>query len=188
MVAVGTAREILKESDIKNKLRECFKQCANGRTQLRKCVNDAMNAGLTKQNILTLVNEMSTGYLYDEASLCAIVAIGQALKRKENHVKSKLVSVSNNKRQEIENKLKNCFKKCGLARKQLRKCIVNALDEGLSKEEVLAISDDIVGGFGKNEVSLCAIIAVNQVLLYEESLRAKPIDVVKERELEREDT
>ena len=188
MIEAGTAREILKESDIKNKLRACFKQCAIGRSQLRKCVNNAMDAGLTKQNVLTLVNKMSTGYLYDEASLCAIVAIGQALKRKENHVKSKLISISNNQRQEIENKLKNCFKKCGLARKQLRKCIVNALDEGLSKEEVLAISDDIVGGFGKNEVSLCAIIAVNQVILYEESSRAKPIDIIKEREIEREDT
>jgi len=188
-MAVGkSAREILKESDIKNKLKECFKKCAIGRAQLRKCVNNAMDAGLTKEKVLTIVNKMSTGSLYDEASLCAIVAIGQTLKRKEYHEKSKLISISTKQRKEIENKLRNCFKKCGFARTQLRKCIVNALDAGLTKEEVLAISDNIVGGFGKDEVSLCAIIAVNQVLSYEESARAKPLDIVKERELEREDT
>ena len=188
MVVVQSAREILKENDIKNKLEQCFRKCAAGRMQLRICVDRAMDKGLTKENILAIVHELSTGTLHDEASLCAIVAIGQALKRKENHSKSKLVSISNKQREEIENKLRNCFKKCGLARRQLRKCIVNALNTGLTKEELLAISDNIVGGFGKDEVSLCAIIAVNQVLLYEESVRAKPIDIVKERELEREDT
>ena len=88
------------------------------------------------------------------------------------------------KESEIKNRLKECFEKCGLARRQLRKCIVNALDAGLTKEEVLAISDDIVGGFGKNEVSLCAIVAVNQVLKYEENVRAKPLDIL---DMERED-
>jgi len=188
MIIDQSAREILKEDKIKNRLHECFKKCAAGRIQLRKCVDNAMDAGLTKQNVLGLVDELSTGALYDEASLCSIVAIGQALKRKEDPEKSKLISLSNEQRKEIEHKLKNCFKKCGFARRQLRKCIVNALDAGLTKEEVLGMSDDIVGGFGKNEVSLCAIIAVNQVLAYEESVRSKPIDIVKEREMEREDT
>ena len=188
MAVVQSAREILKESEIKNRLEECFKKCASARMQLRICVDKAMDTGLTKENVLAIVHELSTGALHDEASLCAIVAIGQALKRKENHSKSKLVSISNRQREKIDNKLRNCFKKCGLARQQLRECIVNALNAGLNKEEVLAISDNIVGGFGKDEVSLCAIIAVNQVLIYEESARTKPIDIVKERELEREDT
>ena len=47
MVNTKTAREILKESEIENKIKECFKQCAAGRQQLRKCVVDAMNVGLT---------------------------------------------------------------------------------------------------------------------------------------------
>ena len=188
MVVVQSAREILKESAIKNKLEECFRKCAAARMQLRICVDNAMDAGLIKENVLAIVHELSTNTLYDEASLCAIVAIGQALKRKDDERKSKLISLSNTQRKEIDNKLRNCFKKCGLARRQLRKCILNALDAGLTKDEVLAISDTIVGGFGKDEVSLCAIIAVNQVLSYEENARAKPIDIVKERELERDDT
>jgi len=188
MISSQSSREILKNSEIKNKLKECFKKCALGRIQLRKCVVNAMNVGLTKENVLAIVDNMATGGVYDEASLCSIVAIGQALRYEEKHGKTKSALITDEKRKEIENKLRGCFKKCGLARRQLRKCIVNALDVGLSKEEVLAVSDDIVGGFGKDEVSLCAIIAVNQVLQYEESARAKPIDIVKERELEREDT
>ena len=188
MIDIQSPREILKKSEIKIKLKECFKKCALGRVQLRKCVVNAMNAGLTKDNVLTVVHKMTTGSLFDEASLCAVVAIGQVLRYEERHEKSKSTSIKDEKKKEIESKLSGCFKKCGLARRQLRKCIVNALDIGLTKEEVLAISDDIVGGFGKDEVSLCAIIAVNQVLQYEESVRAKPIDIVKERELEREDT
>ncbi len=58
---------------------------------------------------------------------------------------------------------------------------------GFAKEELLAITDDIVGGLGKNEVSVCAIVAVDQVLRYETSHRAKPIDIIKERSLERGD-
>ena len=44
---------------------------------------------------------------------------------------------------------------------------------GLAKEEVLAITDDIVGGFGKNQVSVCAIVAVDEVLKYEEINKLK---------------
>jgi len=188
MINIQSSREVLKISGIKNKLKECFQKCAQGRIQLRKCVVNAMTAGLTKENVLEIVNNMSTGPLYDEASLCSIIAIGQALRYEEKHEKTKSTLIKAEERQEIENKLRGCFKKCSLAKRQLRKCIVNALDAGLTKEEVLAISDDIVGGFGQEEVSLCAIIAVNEVLHYEESARAKPIDIVKERELEREDT
>lgn len=187
MINTTSAREILKESDTKNKLKDCFKKCALGRTQLRKCVINAMDAGLSKENILTISNELATGFLHDEASLCAIVAIGQALRYEEKHGKSESILILDKDREKIENKLRGCFKKCSLAKRKLRKCIVNALNAGLTQEEVLAISDDIVGGFGKDEVSLCAIIAVSQALIYEESIRAKPIDIVKERSLERGD-
>jgi len=188
MINKYSSREILKNSEIKNRLTECFKKCAIGRHQLRRCVVNAMDAGLTKENILGIVNKMATGVMYDEASLCAIVAIGQALRYEEKHSKTKSLLITEKDRDIIENKLKDCFKKCGLARRQLRKCIVNALDAGLNKEEVLALSDDIVGGFGKDGVSLCAIVAVNQVLEYEESIRIKPLDILKERDIERDDT
>lgn len=188
MISKKSAREILNKSEINNKLKECFKKCALGRQQLRKCVANAMDAGLTKENVLAFINEMVTGFEQNEASLCAIIAIGQALRYEEKHGKSKPILIADKKREELENKLRDCFNKCRLAKRQLGKCLVNALDAGLTKEEILAISDDIVGGFGKNEVSLCAIVAVHQVLRYEESARARPIDIVKERELEREDT
>ena len=187
MISKKSTKEILNDSDVKNKLKDCFKKCAFGRIQLRKCVVNAMNAGLSKENILNVSKDLTTGFLHDEASLCAIVAIGQALKFEEEHGKSKPILINDKDREFIENKLRECFKKCALAKRQLRKCIVNALDAGLTKEEVLAVSDDIVGGFGKEEVSLCAIIAVSQVLIYEESIRTKPIDIVKERSLERGD-
>ena len=184
MIKTISAREILHDTEIENKLKECFKNCANGRIRLRKCVVNAMNAGLTKEHVLSIVNDMATGIGQDEASLCAVVAIGQALRYEEKlqPVKSSILT----NKGEIENRLRDCFKKCGLARKQLRKCVINALNAGLTKEEVLAISDEIVGGFGRNEVSVCAIIAVDQVLRYEENVRAKPLDIVKERKLERE--
>lgn len=187
MISKKSAKEILNDSDVKNKLKNCFKKCALGRIQLRKCVENAMNAGLSKENILAICKDMTNGFLQNEASLCAIVAIGQALKYEEEHGKLKPILITDKNREIIENNLRGCFKKCGLAKRQLRKCIVNALDAGLTKEEVLAVSDDIVGGFGKDEVSLCAIIAVSQVLIYEESIRAQPIDIVKEKSLERGD-
>jgi len=177
----------MKKEEIRNKLKECFLKCALGRRQLRKCVVNGMNAGLTKQDVLDISDEMADGSLQDEAPLCSITAIGQAIKFEEEHKKAKQIILTADKKEELKNKLKQCFKKCGLARKQLRKCVVNALNAGLTKEEVLAITDDLVGGLGKNEVSVCAVVAVDQVLRYEESHRAKPIDIVKERKLERGD-
>ena len=185
MVSTKSARELLRDGEIKNKLKECFKKCALGRIQLRKCVVNAMNTGLSKENVLTIINGMATGVGQDEASLCAVVAIGQALRYEEKHGKIKPIPIKN--KEEIENKLRGCFKKCGLARRQLRKCVVNALNTGLTKEEILAIFDDIVDGLGKNEVSICAIVAVDQVLRYEETSRKEPIDVIAERRLEQGD-
>ena len=71
-------------------------------------------------------------------------------------------------KKEIENKLEKCFKRCAAGRAQLRKCVVNAMDAGLTKEELLGITDDIVGSFGMDQVSVCTIIAVDEVLKYEE--------------------
>ena len=162
------AKKEINKTEIKNKLEVCFKKCAMGRSQLRKCVNNAMNRGVSKEEILSIANELSTGDMKDEASLCSITAIGQALRFEEDHKKVKPVSLSSKGKEDLKNKLKQCFKKCGLARKQLRKCVVNALNAGLTKEDVLAMTDDLVGGLGKNEVSVCAIVAVDQVLRYEE--------------------
>jgi hypothetical protein len=183
MIGKKNAREILNESKLRSKLEECFKKCADGRMQLRNCVVNAMDSGLNKEDVLTIINDMATGGLFDEASMCSIVAIGQALRYEEKEAKNEADLKEAKSQLTIEKTLRDCYKKCSQARGHLRECIVDALDAGLNKDEVLAISDDIVGGFGKDEVSLCAIIAVNQVLQYEESARAKPIDIIKERNL-----
>jgi len=187
MVSTKSAREILKESKIKNKFKECFKKCSLGRIQLRKCVDNAMNAALTKEEILAIANEIPHGVKKEDASLCSIIAVGQILRYEKKHEKTKTSSLDENTRENIKKKLRGCFKKCGLAKKQLRTCVVNAIDAGLTTDEILALTDDIVGGLGEKQVSLCAIVAVEQVLRFEENIRAKPIDIVKERRLERGD-
>jgi len=163
------------KKEIRGRLKECFKKCASGRTQLRNCVIDIMDADLTKHDVLDVAGEMATGKWKDEAYLCAVTAIGQALRYEEKHKKTRQVSIEEETKERMKNKLKQCFKKCSHARRQLRRCVVNALNAGLTREEILAITDDIVGGFGKDEVSVCAIIAVEQVLIHNETEKLKKI-------------
>lgn len=167
----------MKLEEIKIKIEECFKKCAQGRYQLRKCVMNGMKKGLSKADIVSIAHELREDIEHDEASLCTITAIGEAMQFEELYpeIPSKKLSVK--EKEEIKSNLKSCFKKCGFARRQLRKCIVNAIDAGLTKDELLAITDDIVGGLGKNEVSACAIIAVDQVLRYEEFKRKKTLSM-----------
>ena len=180
-----SSREILKENEIKNKLKECFRKCAAGRQELRICVTSSMDSGLTKEEILSIIKNMSSNGNQDEASLCSIVAIGQAMRYEEKNANiTKVLPVDNGKKSAVI-KLQKCLRKCGSARQKLRKCVADALNAGLSKEEILAFTDELVGGVGKDDVSLCGIIATDQVLRYEESVRAKPLDIINEREIER---
>jgi len=159
----------MKKKEIESKLEKCLKACAIGRIRLRKCVAEGMERGLLRKDILDIAHEMaSTSDLKDEVSLCAVTAIGQALRYEKELKNSKPKKLLDHEREEIKNKIKGCFKKCGLSRRQLRKCVGNALKMGLTKDEVLALTDDIVGGFGKDQVSVCAIIAVDEVLKHEE--------------------
>lgn len=80
------------KKEIRKRLKEYFKKCASGRTQLRNCVIDIMNAGLTKQDVLDGADEMATGKWKDEAYLCAVTAIGQALRYEEKHKKTRPIS------------------------------------------------------------------------------------------------
>ncbi len=113
----------MKKEEIKNKLKTCFLKCAEGRRQLRKCVVNAMDSGLTKQDVLDISDELADGSLQDEAPLCSITAIGQALQYEEKQKKSP-IKLTTNEKEEIKNKLKQCFKKCGLARRQLRNVLL----------------------------------------------------------------
>jgi galactitol-specific phosphotransferase system IIB component len=177
----------MNKDEIIEKFQECFRNCAHGRIQLRKCVINSMHKGLTKDDVIAISDELVNQTKSDEASLCAITAIGQAIQYEFKHPKQEKITLSAEKREEVKRKLQECFKKCGLARRQLRKCVVNALNAGLSRQEILAITDELVGGMGKHQVSACAIVAVDQVLRYEETKRKTPIDIVKEREFERGD-
>ena len=165
----------MNKKEIRDKLKQCFKKCANGRTQLRNCVIDIMDAGLTKQDVLDVADEMASGKIKDEVYLCAVTAIGQALRYEEKHQKNVVEKINEEIKKIKKDKLKKCFKKCGSARIDLRKCVISALNYGISKKEVLAITDDIVGDFGKDQVSVCAIVAVEQVLMHEETKKLKNI-------------
>ena len=174
-----SAREILKENEIKIKLKECFKRCAAGRKHLRRCVVRSMDGGLSKGEILKFIMEMGDSVDQNEVSLCYMVAMGQTMRYKVKNAGKKQILLSEDEIKVLKNTLHGCLKKCGLARKQLRNCITCALDAGLSAEEILIFTDEIVGGVGRDDVSLCGIIAVDQVLRYEKNLRRKPIDIVK---------
>lgn len=163
----------MKIENTRKKLKLCFKNCAKGRAELRNCVVDIMDAGLTKQDVLDVADEMATGKLKEEVYLCAVTAIGQALRYEEKHEDKKFIEMSEETKNIIKNKLKKCFKKCGNSRSKLRKCVSEALDNGISKQEILAMTDDIVGGFGRDEVSVCAIVAVEQVLVHNETEKLK---------------
>jgi len=176
----------LDKGKIKNKLRDYFKQCALGRKQLRTCVINAMNLGIAKDEAMSIIDEVANEMKQGEISFCAIVAVGEVVRYEETYRKAKSSTLKDNAREEIKNKLRDCFNKCSLARRQLTEFVVTAMDTGLTKEEILLITDDIVGGVGKDEVSLCGLVAVDQVLRYEESSRKEPIDIVKEREFERD--
>jgi len=165
----------MNKKEIRDKLKKCFKNCATGRTILRECVVEIMEAGLTKQDILDVADEMATGKMKDEAYLCAVTAIGQALRFDEKHKRTTTISINKDIKNIIKNKLKECFKRCGRARQQLRKCVKDAMNAGISKEEILAITDDMVGGLGKDEVSVCAIVAVEQVLMHNETEKLKKV-------------
>ena len=146
-----------------------------------------MNAGLTKEDILDISNELGKKFDQHGVALCSLTAIGQALGYEQKISKGKPGQLLKKDKEDIIEKLKGCFKKCDLASRQLRKCVIDTLDMGYSIDEILAITDDIVGGLGKNQVSACAIVALDQVLRFEETNRKKPIDIVKERTIERGD-
>ena len=75
------------KKEMRKRLKECFKKCASGRTQLRNCVIEIMDLGLTKQDVIDVADEMATGKWKDEAYLCAVTAIGQAFRYEEKHKK-----------------------------------------------------------------------------------------------------
>lgn len=98
----------MNKKEIRDKLKHCFEKCATGRTHLRKCVMDIMDAGFTRQDVLDVADEMATGKLKDEVYLCAVTAIGQALRYEENHQKN---AADNNSEETKKRPVKKMFSK-----------------------------------------------------------------------------
>ena len=104
-----SAREILTESKMKSKLKECFAKCAQGRQELRVCVSNSMDAGLSKEEILAIINKRITGVSEDDSSLCSVVAIGQMMRYEDKHVINKSLKLSNEEKKESKIKLEECL-------------------------------------------------------------------------------
>lgn len=87
------------------------------------------------------------------------------------------------KESEIEKGFERCFQNCVRARERLRRCVVNALDAGMTRDEIMIIADKHAAG----DLSICSIIMLDEILRYERSARKEHIAVVKERKAERRD-
>ena len=84
---------------------------------------------------------------------------------------------------ELQRDLSKCMNNFKLARKQLNKCISNALDRGLTQHEILAVSERFLSG----DCELCQVAVLSEILKYEATKRKRPINIVEEREFERGD-
>ena len=83
---------------------------------------------------------------------------------------------------ELQKDFAKCVKGYKEARKNLENCVRNALDRGLSKDEILLVVERYQTG-----MPFCTVIILNEILNYEKNLRQPPLDLVKEREDERGD-
>ena len=82
----------------------------------------------------------------------------------------------------LQKDLARCVTRYQEARKNLNKCIKNAWDRGLTREEILAVAESYQSG-----MPFCSIIVLHEILNYEKNVRQSPIDIVKERKGERGD-
>jgi len=83
---------------------------------------------------------------------------------------------------ELQKEFAKCVKGYQEARKNLENCVKNALDRGLSRDEILLVAERYHTG-----MPFCNVIILNEILNYEKNKRAKPLDIVKEREFEKGD-
>ena len=83
----------------------------------------------------------------------------------------------------LQKDLGKCMNNFKMARSQLNKCIVNALNRGLTQTEIMAVAQTTFS----QGCELCQASILGEILKYEETKRKKPIDIVEEREFERGD-
>jgi hypothetical protein len=82
----------------------------------------------------------------------------------------------------LQKDLARCVTRYQEARKNMNKCIKNALDRGLKQDEILAVAERFQSG-----MPFCSIIILHEILNYEKNIRQPPLDILKEREDERGD-
>ena len=84
---------------------------------------------------------------------------------------------------ELQKEFGKCVKNYKQARKKLESCVVNALDRGLTRDEIFAVAERyLIEG-----MPFCNVIILNEILNYERDRRQPPLDLVKERKFERGD-
>lgn len=83
---------------------------------------------------------------------------------------------------QLQKEFAKCVKGYQKARKDLEKCVKNALDRGLTRDEILAVAEKYHSG-----MPFCIVIILNEIFNYEENIRKKPLDIEKEREIENGD-
>ena len=77
----------------------------------------------------------------------------------------------------LQKDLARCVTRYQEARKNLNKCIKNALDRGLKGNEILAVAERF-----HPDMPFCGVIILNEILNYEKNVRQPPIDIVKDKE------
>ena len=169
-----------RDTEARKALTICLRRCAAGRRYLRESVASAMDVGLSKQDVLAIIDERG-GRGTPDASLCSVVAIGEAMRYKQTRAGEKPPTAADAERESKAASFRRCLQDCFNARDELRYCVVGVLDAGLSRESVLALIDEIVGGVAEDDISLCGILAVDHILAHEEAIRKEPIDILAEK-------
>ena len=83
---------------------------------------------------------------------------------------------------QLQKEFAKCVKEYQKARKDLENCVKNALDRGLTRDEIFAVAERYHSG-----MPFCMAIILNEIFNYEENIRKKPLDIVEERESEQGD-
>ena len=168
-----------RDAEARESLTYNLRKCALGRRELRGSVRLAMDAGLSKEDIIGIIREAGRKN-YTDASLCSIIATGEAMRYEVTHPDGRSAQASLPERTIREFEFRESMQRCVDARDDLRASVIRILDTGLTKERVLSLIDEIVGGLARDDFSLCGILAAEQILSHEETRRREPIDILAE--------
>ncbi len=83
---------------------------------------------------------------------------------------------------ELQKDFAKCVKGYKEARNNLENCVRNALDRGLTRDDIMLVADRYHSG-----MPFCSVIILNEILNYERNVRQPPLDIIDERGDERGD-